>query len=66
MNFYTKVCINLLNRYREIYNETVESMKENENEIAWNCSSMFIFGVMDRFMTRLEKVRFYFNYYFPI
>lgn len=31
-------------------------MKENENEVPWNCSPTFIFGVMDRFMERLEKV----------
>lgn len=47
-----------MNKYREVYFETVESMEESPNEIAWDCSTVAIFGVMDMFMKRLLKVIF--------
>lgn len=31
-------------------------MEESPNELAWDCSTMAIFGVMDMFMKRLLKV----------
>ena len=51
-----KICMNLLNRYQDVYNTTVQSMEESANESAWNCSQMFIFGIMTKFLNRLKKV----------
>lgn len=48
----------MLNQYRAIYNATVEDMANSENEVAWNCSPMFIFGIMDKFMERLKKIKY--------
>lgn len=48
----------MLNRYRDIYNETVDQMDDNDNEVAWNCSPMFLFGIMDKFMERLKKIKY--------
>lgn len=48
-----------MNKYREVYFETVESMEESPNEIAWDCSTVAIFGVMDMFMKRLLKVIYF-------
>lgn len=54
-----QVCEQLLNRYREIYYETIVEMQNNEYERArlWNCSPIFIFGIMDLFMERLRKIK---------
>lgn len=54
-----EVCEKLLNRYREIYYETVAEMaaNENEKERVWNCSPIFIFGIMDMFMERVRKIK---------
>lgn len=54
-----EVCEKLLNRYREIYYETVNDMAANENtkQRAWDCSPIFIFGIMDMFMERVRKIK---------
>lgn len=54
-----EVCEILLNRYREIYYETVAEMAASEfySELAWDCSPIFIFGIMDMFMERVKKIK---------
>lgn len=51
------VCERLLTRYRALYNETTTGMAEMPNVSAWNCSPNFIFGVMDNFRRRLQKIK---------
>lgn len=48
-----------MNRYREIYYETVADMKKTDYERrrAWDCSPIFIFGIMTMFMERLSKIK---------
>lgn len=50
------VCRSMLENYRMLYFKAVQEMKENPNEVAWDCSTMMIFGHMDTFNVRLEKI----------
>lgn len=54
-----EVCEILLNRYREIYYETVAGMAAElvDGQPVWDCSPMFIFGIMDMFMERVRKIK---------
>lgn len=51
-----EICIDLLTSYHFVYDEVIKSMNNTANEIPWNCSPMFIFGIMETFIARIKKV----------
>lgn len=50
------VCKTMLESYQILYFKTVEEMEANPLEIAWDCSTMMLFGHMDTFNVRLDKI----------
>ncbi|XP_062548437.1 dynein axonemal heavy chain 8 [Armigeres subalbatus] len=52
-----QVCKNLDTTYRFHYYKTVSEMEEASDETPWECSDMYIFGKMDTFNARLDKIK---------
>lgn len=52
-----QVCKNLDSIYRFHYYKTVNDMEESPDETPWECSDMYIFGKMDTFNIRLDKIK---------
>lgn len=49
------VCGDLLKQYRDTYKSTMREMAK-ANEVIWNFSPNYVFGMVDLFMERLTKV----------
>lgn len=47
----------LFREYRRIYDESLDSMSASMDEKPWHCSPMFVFGIMDMFIERLEHIK---------
>ncbi|XP_055595824.1 dynein axonemal heavy chain 8 [Uranotaenia lowii] len=52
-----KICKELDMIYRFHYYKTVNDMEEAEDETPWECSDMYIFGKLDTFNARLDKIK---------
>ncbi|XP_058453053.1 dynein axonemal heavy chain 8 [Malaya genurostris] len=51
-----RVCKDLDMLYRFHYYKTINDMEESPDENPWDCSDMYIFGKMDTFNVRLDKI----------
>lgn len=51
------VCERLLMHYGHVYYETLAEMEDMPKVTAWYCSPAFIFGVMDKFRRRVQKIK---------
>lgn len=63
--FFEKVCVRMLNSFREAYEETLVLMRENKKEVVWNFSPSYVFGLAEMFLARLKKVKNLFDCIIP-
>jgi dynein heavy chain len=55
--FHSQTCKKLHRTYKEIYYKTTKMMGENADENVWDCSDVAIFGRLETFNTRLNKIK---------